>query len=164
MISKIVSLPSQEQEWLSLEGKFVSGISIPTGLSTKFNVCINTNYLSLNEADFSFKSPQFLRIKVNDKDVPLEVQASIKKPEIAIVGDLNFGDISMNAKVISKSLFFKNTGLKTGSFRIKYIGNTIKLSQLSGKIKPESSVEIIARLLIYFCWKKENNNFIIANL
>ena len=71
----------------------------------------------------------------------------MKKPEIEISGDFNFGILSANSKVVSKSVTLTNTGTKTGSFRIKYTGNNVKLSQLFGKIKPKKSIQIFAEFV-----------------
>ena len=62
-------------------------------------------------------------------------------------GDLDFDILSANSTVVSRSLVISNRGTKSGSFRLKYLGKEVKLSQLFGKIKPGKSTEIHAEIV-----------------
>lgn len=141
-----VVFPLQEQPWISVEHEI--GIKpIATGLSITAVVCLRTSKLSLEPQEFPFQNPQHLRLRVNGELVLVNLKATLKRPEIVIDGNFDFGIVSANSKVVSKSITLSNKGTKTGSFRIKYIGNSVKLSQLFGKIKPARSIQINAEFV-----------------
>ena len=62
-------------------------------------------------------------------------------------GNLDFDILSANSTVVSRTLTIFNHGTKSGSFRLKYLGQEIKFSQLLGKIKPGKSTEISAEIV-----------------
>ena len=62
-------------------------------------------------------------------------------------GNLDFDILSANSTVVSRTLTIFNHGTKSGSFRLKYLGQEIKFSQLLGKIKPGKSTAISAEIV-----------------